>query len=115
MTVFTDTFALIAWLSPRDHAHEQVAAYLDGFTGQLVTTAWVLMEVADALSATTAGWRRSTGLRFAMHLTSASPILVAGRAKPNAPGTARRESVRFLRYKLTIHIICEFEYAAASC
>lgn len=48
MTVFADTFALIGWLNPLDHAHERVAAYLDGFAGQLVTTDWVLMEVADA-------------------------------------------------------------------
>jgi predicted nucleic acid-binding protein len=51
MTVFADTFALIAWLNPRDHAHIAVSAYLDSFTGQLVTTEWVLMELADALSA----------------------------------------------------------------
>lgn len=51
MTLFADTFALIAWLNPRDHAHERVAKYLGGFTGQLVTTEWVLMEFADALSA----------------------------------------------------------------
>ena len=51
MTVFADTFALIAWLNPRDSAHAVVAAYLDGFTGRLVTTEWVLMELADALSA----------------------------------------------------------------
>ena len=51
MTVFADAFALIAWLNPRDNAHALAAAYLDGFTGRLVTTEWVLMEVADALSA----------------------------------------------------------------
>lgn len=61
MTVFADTFALIAWLNPRDHAHERVAAYLDGFAGHLVTTEWVLMEVADALSAPEA---RSTAVAF---------------------------------------------------
>jgi predicted nucleic acid-binding protein len=54
MTVFADTFALIAWLSPGDDAHARVKAYLDGFTGRLVTTEWVLMEVADALSAPSA-------------------------------------------------------------
>jgi predicted nucleic acid-binding protein len=51
MTVFADTFALIAWLNPRDNAHALVTAYLDRFTGRLVTTEWVLMELADALSA----------------------------------------------------------------
>ena len=50
MTAFADTYALIAWLNPRDSANQQVTDYLDGFSGLLVTTEWVLMEVADALS-----------------------------------------------------------------
>lgn len=54
MTVFADTFALIAWLNPRDEAHAAVTEYLDRFTGRLVTTEWVLMELADALSAPSA-------------------------------------------------------------
>jgi predicted nucleic acid-binding protein len=61
MTVFADTFALIAWLNSRDNAHAVVTAYLDGFTGRLVTTEWVLMELADALSAPAA---RSTAVAF---------------------------------------------------
>jgi predicted nucleic acid-binding protein len=51
MTEFADTFALIAWLNPADESHSAVTAFLDTFTGRLVTTEWVLMEVADALSA----------------------------------------------------------------
>jgi len=61
MTAFADTFALLAWLNPRDAFHDAVAEYLDGFTGQLLTTEWVLMEVADALSAPEA---RSTAVAF---------------------------------------------------
>jgi predicted nucleic acid-binding protein len=61
MTVFVDTFALIAWLNPANNAHAVVAAYLDGFTGRLVTTEWVLLELADALSAPEA---RSTAVAF---------------------------------------------------
>lgn len=61
MSAFADTFALIAWLNPRDNAHTRVAAFLDGFTERLVTTEWVLMELADALSAPTA---RSTVVSF---------------------------------------------------
>ena len=61
MTVFADTYALIAWLNPRDTAHALVAAYLDGLTGRLVTTEWVLVELADALSAPAA---RSTAVAF---------------------------------------------------
>jgi uncharacterized protein len=61
MTVFADTFALVAWLNPRDKAHAVVAEYLTKFTGQLLTTEWVLMEVADALCAPNA---RSTAVAF---------------------------------------------------
>jgi predicted nucleic acid-binding protein len=61
MTAFADTFALIAWLNPRDDAHARVTAYLDGFTGRLVTTEWVLMELADALSVPAA---RATAVAF---------------------------------------------------
>ena len=61
MTVFADTFALIAWLNPRDNAHAPVTAYLDDFAGLLVTTEWVLMELADALSAPMA---RPTAVAF---------------------------------------------------
>ena len=61
MISFADTFALIAWLNPRDIDHNRVVAFLDGFTGRLVTTEWVLIELADALSAPTA---RSTVSAF---------------------------------------------------
>jgi predicted nucleic acid-binding protein len=61
MTVFADSFALIAWLNPQDSAHSIVTSYLQEFTGRLVTTEWVLMEVADALSAPAA---RSTAVAF---------------------------------------------------
>jgi len=69
MTVFVDTFALIAWLNPQDDAHAEVAAYLDGFTGRLLTTEWVLLELADALSAPSA---RSTAVAF-LHAVRADP------------------------------------------
>ena len=70
MTVFADTFALIAWLNPRDNAHAVVAAYLGGFTGRLVTTEWVLMELADALSAPEA---RATVVAF-LQAVRADPL-----------------------------------------
>jgi predicted nucleic acid-binding protein len=70
MTVFAGTFALIAWLNPRDDAHPRVTAYLDGFTGRLVTTEWVLIELADALSAPGA---RSTAVAF-LQAVRADPL-----------------------------------------
>lgn len=49
MIVFIDTYALLAWLNPNDDAHAAVKEYLSDYRGKLVTTEWVLMEVADAL------------------------------------------------------------------
>jgi predicted nucleic acid-binding protein len=40
-----------------------VAAYLDGFSGRLVTTEWVLMELADALAAPEARMTATAFLR----------------------------------------------------
>jgi predicted nucleic acid-binding protein len=70
MTVFADTFALIAWLNPRDDAHGVVTAYLDAYAGRLVTTEWVLIELADALSAPTA---RLTAVTF-LQAVRADPL-----------------------------------------
>jgi hypothetical protein len=70
MTLFADTFALIAWLNQRDNAHDRVTAYLDGFSGRLVRTEWVLLELADALSAPPA---RSTVVAF-LQAVRADPL-----------------------------------------
>ena len=49
-TVFADTFFYLAILNPRDQAHGQAIAESDAFTGRIITTEWVLTELADALS-----------------------------------------------------------------
>ncbi len=50
MTVFMDTYGLIAWLNTRDAAHQRVKSYLDSYSGSIVTTEWVLLELADTVS-----------------------------------------------------------------
>ena len=50
MTVFMDTFGLIAWINTRDAAHLPVKSYLEAYSGSIVTTEWVLLEFADAFS-----------------------------------------------------------------
>jgi predicted nucleic acid-binding protein len=75
MTVFVDTFALIAWLNPRDDAHESVSQFLDNFSGRLLTTEWVLMELADALSSPEA---RSSVIAFLQQVRSDSQFEVVG-------------------------------------
>ena len=48
--VFADTFFFLAAVNPRDAAHARVIAFSCRFDGQLVTTDWVLLEVANALA-----------------------------------------------------------------
>ena len=49
--VFADTFYFLALLNPRDAAHARAVAATRKLQGQLITTAWVLTEFADAMSA----------------------------------------------------------------
>jgi predicted nucleic acid-binding protein len=50
-TVFADAFYFIARLNRRDQHHERVVAFARDCHARLVTTDWVLVEVADALAA----------------------------------------------------------------
>ncbi len=54
-TVFADTHFFLALLSPSDQWHANAVAFMSAFTGQLVTTGWVLTELADALAITFKG------------------------------------------------------------
>jgi predicted nucleic acid-binding protein len=49
--VFADTFYFLAFLGERDSKHDRAMEFSQEYTGRTVTTAWVLTEVADALSA----------------------------------------------------------------
>jgi predicted nucleic acid-binding protein len=57
-----DAFFFFAWWNRRDRAHGRVQSFLAGFAGHLVTTRWVLMEVADGLASTPA--RREERMLF---------------------------------------------------
>jgi len=48
--VFADAFYFVARLNRRDQHHERVLAFSRNFRGRLLTSDWVLMEVADALA-----------------------------------------------------------------
>ena len=50
MKLFADSFFFFAYLSSKDRKHEQAEAYFDLFEGKLVTTAWVLTELADGMA-----------------------------------------------------------------
>ncbi len=48
--VFADTFYYLAFLGEKDAAHERAIELSEKYQGGHVTTAWVLTELADALS-----------------------------------------------------------------
>ncbi|MCI0457911.1 MAG: PIN domain-containing protein [Gemmataceae bacterium] len=48
--VFADTFYFIALLSTSDEGHAQAVEWTRQFTGRIVTTEWVLTELADGLA-----------------------------------------------------------------
>ena len=50
MKVFGDAFFYVALINRKDEHHEQVMEWARGFTGEIVTTQWVLTEVADAFA-----------------------------------------------------------------
>lgn len=51
-TVFADSFYYFALMSPKDPAHNVAAEFAAKFTGRIVTTQWVLTEVADGMART---------------------------------------------------------------
>ena len=62
--VFADAFYFLARLNPGDESHEQAVRVGTQETRPIVTTAWVLTEVADAMSSRRTGrpfsgfWKR---------------------------------------------------------
>ena len=48
--LFADTFFFFEFLNADDNAHREASAFLDAFDGKLVTTEWILTELADGLS-----------------------------------------------------------------
>ena len=48
--LFADTFFFFAFLNADDSAHREASAFYNAFDGQLVTTEWILTELADGLS-----------------------------------------------------------------
>jgi predicted nucleic acid-binding protein len=50
MKAFADTFFLLAFLNSRDRLHHKAAELMDHYSGDLVTTECVLVELADAMA-----------------------------------------------------------------
>ena len=63
--VFADAFYFVARLNRRDQHHERVLTFSRDFRAHLLTSDWVLMEVADALAASECRGRMR---EFILHL-----------------------------------------------
>ncbi len=50
MTVFADAFFYVAFINQLDEHHDEVMEWARNFDGDIVTTQWVLTEVADAFA-----------------------------------------------------------------
>jgi predicted nucleic acid-binding protein len=77
--VFADAFYFVARLNRRDQHHERVVAFSRTLRAGLLTTDWVLMEVADALARSEC---RPRVREFILHLRQAAgcEIVPASRA-----------------------------------
>jgi predicted nucleic acid-binding protein len=53
--VFADTYYFLALLSPADAGHARAVAFTRTFVGRIITTGWVLTELADGLASTPRG------------------------------------------------------------
>ncbi len=54
-TVFADTFYFIALLNPRDAIHAKAVGFTAGNAVRMLTTEWVLTELADGLAKSPSG------------------------------------------------------------
>jgi predicted nucleic acid-binding protein len=50
--IFADTWFFIAWLDPDDARHDEAADWLDDSDDFIITSRWVLAELANALGGT---------------------------------------------------------------
>ncbi len=74
--VFADAFYFLARLNRRDEHHERVVEFSRGFRARLVTSDWILMEVADALAAS-ACRRRVREFIHHLHQNAACEVIPA--------------------------------------
>jgi uncharacterized protein len=49
-TVFADTYYFLALVNAKDAGHPKALAFTRSFQGRIVTTGWVMTEMADALA-----------------------------------------------------------------
>jgi predicted nucleic acid-binding protein len=67
MIRFVDTYYFVALLNVRDRGHEIALRYSQGPSVELLTTTWVLIEVADTLSNIASRARAARFIRGFLH------------------------------------------------
>jgi predicted nucleic acid-binding protein len=72
-SVFADSFFFFALTNPNDPAHFRATEFIKTYSGMLVTTGWVLTELAD-------GWAKPTQRAYLVLV----PLLAKRHANPNA-------------------------------
>jgi len=84
-TVFADTFYFLALVNALDKAHARAMAFTASYRGKLITTEWVMIELADALAASPQGRAEFLSTRSdlqadtsAIVLPSEQPLLEEG-------------------------------------
>jgi predicted nucleic acid-binding protein len=73
-TVFADSFYFFALLNVHDPAHAKAIAYTRPLTGRLMTTGWILTEVADGLAKPS--HRRAVFMQLHKDLKATSNMIV---------------------------------------
>src|SRR5882757_7644644 len=71
--VFADSYYYLAFVNERGAGYEAAIAYSRTYVGRSVTTEWVLMEVAGALSDP---WQRPIFLELMARLRNESGVLI---------------------------------------
>ena len=65
--VFADTYYFLALLNAADRAHPKCLAFTSSYRGRLVTTEWVMVELADALASSPRGRAEFLSTRADLH------------------------------------------------
>ena len=71
--VFADTFYYLALLNPNDDAQQKAIDFTTRFVGTMVTTDWVLTELADGLCSSAT---RRLAVQFIKNLRDDRPIRI---------------------------------------
>jgi predicted nucleic acid-binding protein len=96
---FVDTYYLLALVNPRDQGHANALQHSRGDVHHLVTTTWVLVEFADALSAVAS---RRRAARFIRGFESDPSVEVVPPSRTHfEQGLAMYESRRDKEWSLT--------------